>query len=951
MKHIERIVLAAVCGFLAFSCAGTMEKELTPEPVPGNKTAGKIVIHAVTEQDTKAIHGTDLSDGSAFRWQAGVDQLSVFKYNSEYDYWSPDRLGHRFVNTVDGEVATFVSSPNESLGEEELSLSPGDKVTGFYLYGNAQLTSVSVGESYRYVLRGALGSVMQEGKDNSDHLTYGDYMFAKPQDLTDAQFDGEGNVSLTMEFRHIFSKIRFLLKNSTDAPVDVYSVIYRSTCETDIMQGTLYMDLLTGEIVTPDYYEWGDVQPSNSGVLEVKDVTLAPGESTYVWMWCLPLDFSEGNAAGRKADVMVNTSAGVFRVSDIVFNQPFEAGKVYRQGMELTSAKLFPDFAYIPDPNFVKMLWSGTEEYDPELESSVRTGCCPIYNLDFTPMGSPSEDRDTYQAQLEALKGGRFVKPSELTGIEALNLNSYEGNMLCLDGLQYFTGLKSLRVELGMDMSFPMTLKALRFDTLTQLEELLIMQSQLRSIDLSHNTKLRLVNLGGEPNLKEVKGLSSLSLLESFSVNGMAEGAALDLSGLPALKDVNLYLDQPVSSLDLSGLSLDKLSITLKSMDGVKSDGLSAKELDHSNGQAFPSPVGGVRVLTTSISDESSIASQFSSMNQLDSVYITVSNTATLSFTPAQSSLRVARIYYGSGATSAPEGWNNLSSLETLDLQCGSLSIAEMDLSASSSLTKAEIQAKGISSLSTPATLDELRLTLTDGITFTPTGVKSLTLSSAGDVSLGGSSSLTYLSVEDRTAASNSLVLGSFPNLDILSIHMTIGTHYCFNSVSYASSYPSLTRFYVDGINIHEIPSATVFPALENIGITSNTNAVVNGIGSVDLRQYANLKYFSVGTLNMNYPYTYYNNRYVDAYGHTYVRSAGAFVLSPEQWEAVKAGTLTLQSGYNKVENTTDINGNPCTRHEINSVFGVRDASNNVVVIADDDGSDGEITSIITSKT
>ena len=950
MKTINNISFVAIVALAISSCAASMEDEATPEITPENPTNERIVIHAKTDQATKAIHGTDLTEGSSFRWEAGVDQLSVFKYNSEYEDWSPNGLGHRFVNTADGKVATFVPRPNESVNEEELSLSPGDKITGFYLYGNAQLTSVSVGGDYQYVLRSALGSIMQEGKDNSDHLTYGDYMFAKPQNLTSSNFDEYGNVSITMEFRHIFSKIRFLLKNSTNAPVDVYSVIYRSTCETDIMQGTLYMDLLTGEIVTPDNYEWGDVQPSNSGVLEVKDVTLAPGESTYVWMWCLPLDFSEGNAAGRKADVMVNTSAGVFRVSDIAFNQPFEAGKVYRQGMELTSAKLVPDFAYIPDPNFVKMLWNGTEEYDPELGYTVWTGRCPIYNLDFTPMESPSDDWETYQAQSEALKGGRFVKPSELTGIETLYLNAYDGNMLCLDGLQYFTGLKALRIELGMDMSSPMTLKALRFDTLAQLEELSITQSQLRGIDLSHNTKLRQLHLGGEPNMTEVKGLGSLSLLESFSVNGMAEGAVLDLSGLPALKDVNLNLDQPVSSLDLSGLSLDKLSITLKSMDGVKSDGLSAKELDHSNGQAFPSPVGGVRVLSTTISDESSIASQFSSMNQLDSIYITVNNTATLSFTPEQSSLRIARIYYGSDATSAPDGWNNLSSLKKLELQCSKMDISEMNLSASSSLVNADITAKSISSLSTPANLNELRLNLTAGISFTPTGVKELTLSSAGNVSLGGCSSLTYLSVEDKTYESNTLVLGSFPNLETLSIHMTIGSNNCFDSVTYASGYPSLKRFYVDGRNIHEIPSASVFPALEIIGITSNTNAVVNGIGSVDLRQYSNLKSFSVGTLNMNYPYTYYNNRYVDAYGRTYVRSTGAFVLSPEQWEAVKTGTLTL-TGYNKVENTTDNNGNPCTRHEINSVYGVRDASDNAVEIKDEDGSDGEITRIVVSKT
>ncbi|MBR1510822.1 MAG: fimbrillin family protein [Bacteroidales bacterium] len=944
----KNIIFAALCGFLALSCAGNKEMDLAPQQ-PSAKAPGKVVIHATEESATKAEHGTDLTDGSSFRWQAGVDMLSVYKYESEYESWESSGLGYRFVNTTDGEIATFEASPNANAYESELTLSPGDKVTAFYLYGNAELTNVSVGGESRDVLRGALGSVMQIGKNNSEHLTYGDYMFARPLELTASNFDSEGNASITMEFKHIFSKIRFLLKNSTSAPIDVYSVVYRSTCESDIMQGTLYMDLLTGEIVTPDYNEWGDVQPSNSGVLEVKDVTLAPGESTYVWLWSLPLDFSEGNAAGRKADVMVNTSAGVFRVQDIVFNQPFEAGKVYRQGMELTDAKLLSEYAYISDPNFVKMLWEGNEYVDGETGMISYTSC-PMYNLDLSPMDAPSSDWEEKQNQLDAITGGRFIKPSEASGITELRVSSMNGNMLCLDGLQYFTGLKYLSLDLGSDMNSPMTLKALRFDTLTQLEMLFIQQSQLRSIDLSHNTKLKVVDLGMEPNMKLVKGLTALSELESFSVQELAEGVSLDFSGLPALKQLYFSTPNPVSLLDLSGLSLEKLDIDIPSMDGVKSDGLSALMLNVFKGQAFPSPVGGVRSLTANIETEPSIASQLSYMDKLDSLELGISGDAVIAFTSAQASLKVIELTC-SDATTSPSGWANLSSLEELKLYAYSKAIVDMDLSASR-LKKAEINAGSVSGLSIPsADVDELTLNLSKGdVSFTPSGVKKLVITSPGDITLGGSTSLQYLSLEDRTLENNKLVLGSFPNLETLHIFMTAGTKYGFNSVSYASSYPSLKTFSVDGRNIHEVPSAAVFPALENLYITSNTNWVVNGIGSVDLRQYTHLKEFTVGTLNMNYPYTYYNNRYADIYDREYVRSNGAFVLSPEQWEAVKAGGIRLE-GYAKYENVKDANGNTCTRHEINSVYGVKDADDKVVDIQDSDGSDGEITKWVYSKT
>ena len=106
----------------------------------------------------------------------------------------------------------------------------------------------------------------------------------------------------------------------------------------------------------------GGVPPSNSAVLEVEDVELAPGETATLWMWMMPLDFTEGNAAGRKADIMVNTSAGVFRVQNTNFNQRILPGAVYRQGFELTEAKLLADYAYVSDPNFVSALYFGNPE-------------------------------------------------------------------------------------------------------------------------------------------------------------------------------------------------------------------------------------------------------------------------------------------------------------------------------------------------------------------------------------------------------------------------------------------------------------------------------------------------------------------------------------------------------------------------------------------------------------
>ena len=954
MKNISKYIILAASALAALACSKTLgPEELTAPDSPAAGTKGtKVTIIGREAPETKAIHGTDIESGeSTFKWFETEDQLGVYTYNSQYEYWSGE-FGYRFMNSETGDIAKFVPYKNT-----EVELNVGDRITGFYLWGNAYATSTYTADGEaKTVLRSNLSSLLQLGNNDTGHLTYGDYMVTKSQVLTEDNFDSEGNVTLEMQFRHIFSKIRFTVRNSTSEPLDIYSVIYRSTCESDILQGTLYMDIETGDIVTPEYYEYGDVQPSNSGVLEVQDVRVQPGEDAYLWLWMLPYDFSEGNSADRKADVMVNTSAGVFRVQDIVFNQPFEAGKVYRQGMELTPAKLLSDYAYVSDPNFVKMLWEGP--------MSSGDSYCPVYNLDLTPMDSPSSDYSVRATQLSAITSGRFIRPSEAKTVTEMQVNGFSNNMLSLDGLQYFTGLKNLTIMLNGDMSTPMSLKAFHFETLTELENLNILQSQIRGLDLSKNKKLKSVDLGTAPYLEYVTGLENLYELESFSVREAPIGVHLDFRRPGTIKKISISIGQnEVFNTSYTGrilmhdLSLDVLELSLPStMDecGVSVKNLSAKSV--ACDLAFPEVVQGVERLTFMVDkstvERGSIVEQLNQMDQLRyfnlSIYSGALPEFSLPFTPAQSKIDTLLMTIDRNLDLDISGWSNLTSLDTLFYYGPSLQNA--DLSAST-LHGAKIYADAVD-LKIPGTAKRLELDyLKTGVSLEPKNLEYLDIrSNKGSITLGDAPALKTLWIE-AGGSGNTLTLGSAPSLEFfhLESYYANSDNGCFEKINWADSYPSLKTLSVGGTNIHRLPSGAVLPALADLTIGGVVGYLVHcGIGEVDLREYPNLTNFKVTNLSMNYPYNGSSNRYYDEDGYLRIRMPGSFTLSDAQWEAIKAGTFTV-SGYRSTTATLD--GNPVKVHYINSDYGKKDAEGNIVSLQDFDYSDGEITYLEQSNT
>ncbi len=827
-----RLLLAAL-SLLAMSSCTVSDTDDIATPLPKPKQT--IEIEAVEAADARAIHGTE-QDKTSFSWQKGVDKIGIVLGHSDGtdEWWETDH--YRFTNTTDGETALFTYDADPDVYFELPTLEVGQTIVAYYPYGSAVSSMYNVSKPY---LRSSLGALLQKGDNTTEHLYHGDYMYSRPITLEASHFDADGNLKLKMEFGHIFAKMRFSIKNSTSRTLDINSLVYRSTNEDDIMQGTLCLDATTGKLDLDNKGDWGGVPPSNSSVLEVEDVVLEPGETATLWMWMMPLDFTEGNPAGRMADIMVNTSAGAFRVQNTHFNQRLVAGSVYRQGFELTEAKLLADYAYVSDPNFVNILFFGNIEGDiyDENGNFIGGSYTPLYDLNLQPL--PTFNDETWDMQFTT---GCFIKISEAAKLTRMNIAIPMNNALSLDGLQYFTGLKELDVNLGSDTDPAMSLRALKFGTLKELEAFNIMMTKVPSIDFSANTKLQSISLGQVPMLEKIVGLENLTQLECFGIGDTPNGFELDLSVCPTLKMVDINTFRPYGALNLSNLSLDTLTLNIPNANALNSTNLTVTKLYNYCGMAFPSgaPKGVKELyLSAAYGEDASMTTQFAAMDEIE--YLECGGMFTnLAFTPAQASVQELVIYCNEGNI-LPSGWSNLTGAKKLIINKSSLAgewcFDELDLSGMTSLESAEILVKEIHAFKAPASLKLLHLYIQNDLTFNPTeSLENIHINSIrGAVNIGSGASVKELYIIGEAGTGEpAITLGSYPMLEDLTVDAG-----AYGIVSYgAASYPSLRSFNLAyGKRIYTIPSSEMMPKVEKISLSSYT-----GVSNLDLTEYDYLK-------------------------------------------------------------------------------------------------------------
>ena len=139
-KHNLFWCMAAIT-LLASCAAPELEPEIQTPEGETDKPKQTITINAVEvlpDEATKAIHGTE-AEATSFSWQAGIDKIGVIKKYSDAEEWSMDH--HRFTNTTDGSIATFVYDKDEEgmgmVWGEELTLEVGDQIVAYYPYATA----------------------------------------------------------------------------------------------------------------------------------------------------------------------------------------------------------------------------------------------------------------------------------------------------------------------------------------------------------------------------------------------------------------------------------------------------------------------------------------------------------------------------------------------------------------------------------------------------------------------------------------------------------------------------------------------------------------------------------------------------------------------------------------------------------------------------------------------
>ena len=954
---------------LMASCVGPeLEPNVKYPDSEQNKVRQTITINAVESpfaKDSKAIHGVEENETS-FSWQAGIDKIGVLKrmtdYGEENAYWGEDH--HRFTNTKDGAVATFVYDFDEN-GEglvwgEELTLAVGDQIVAYYPYATSASSWYDSSQPY---LMSSHGALVQYGDNNTEHLFRGDYMFSKVITLEPEHFDSDGNVNLTIEFGHIFSKMRFSVKNSTEEPLDIHSLIYRSTKEDDILQGTMILNAATGELSYEGLGDWGMVPPMNSAVLEVESVSIKPGETATLWMWMLPLDFTVGNPDGRMADIMVNTNKGVFRVENKSFASRFAPGQVYRHGLELTKDKLVEDFAYISDHNFAKILFGGDidNQYDAETGEWIGQSHVTLYDMSFQPYELTCEE-DLWMDDFP-LRGGSYIKLSEAAQIEGIRISAGQYNALSFDGLQYFTGLEALIIELGSDMNAILTMRALKLGSLVNLRELTILNPmQIHVLDLSKNINLENLSVA-TPKLEKLVGLEKLTKLRSFCIeqHRFDKDFVLDFRNCTNLA----YLTVPDDvKANISGLTIEDLYVN--DARNLISDNFTCRKLFNGQGHPFPSGAPkGVESLELNLyqgDGQPSMFSQFADMTDLKEVKLWFGCAGNdYAFTSSQSSIQTLEISQTSEfetEITKPTGWNNLTSVEVLYINDGAYDFDDfwsftesdpLDLSGMTSLREAKIKVNKLEGFAVPSSLKTLDLSAVSDIIFTPTGLVDLNLSAQGNsIVLGDAPELTslvlYAGAESQSA--DAVTVGSCPKLEKFTVNIDDG-----KLKMNAPVYPAIKYFRIaEGRNVQSIPSAEVLPALEEISISSSGyGSRNNGIGTLNTAGYSNLKKLYIGGLDDGYAYRSYNNRYYN--GSQYkVRSNGSFVISESQYNAAKQYALEnpereLFSGITAADYGNYI------LYNVNSIYKVVDKDGNEVSIADSDSSDGVMTSIVTSRT
>ena len=887
MKRIATIIILAL-----MMCGCTHSDDMRPF-APDTDSAVNLSINlratvaeSIDAQTGRAIHGVAGDTGTSFTWEAKKDAVGVvpciyamtpWSDRPEWEWSSIDtQLGtHQFVNQTTGAVADFTFEGQ--LWDPEYYTVNGLKLYACYPYDYCKYAGLNyeAADPYPEVVA-SLGALLQVGNNNTAHLDGTDFMVAEAVDVSPEEI-ASGEIEATMKFKHLFAKVQFTVKNNTTEPFQIHSLVYRSNLTSDLMQGVLRFNLMTGELSVPEYPQWGEPSPSNAAVLEVQDVSVAVGEEATLWAWIVPLDFTAENEAGRTADLILNTSQGAFMVEGVHFSESFKGGKVYRHRLTADASKLREDWAFISDPALVQFFVNGEYDWDADCYKSI----VPLYEA---PDEATVIDPNDEELILENLKG-LFVRPSQCAAVEFLMLLPVsQGNTICLDGLQYFTGLKCLDLsQMASDMNPVLASRCIKLDHLQELEELYFGQTFYRSLDLSRNTKLKRLELGVMPMLTDLKGLDRLTELEEFTFGALG-GIDIDLTKAKKLRRVVQNYDGETACsdrLDLGGLQLDHLSVSVANgYTDVNMEGMATDSLSWWTGAALNAVPSGVKYLDASVGDDAihgCILDRLGEFTELKELLIS-SSTRAPQFTASHSSIERVELLVQSNN---PTGMEYLTGVKYFDLYSYADITTPLDLSALQACEEIELSQLHQSTVILPqgnsSNLKRLSYEWVD-----------YAVNNLPELALGNQPKLTYadLCLRGPSGESRVVSIGDAPLLDTLLLELGRGRVYTKEEkfkgtiLFEGENYPALSCLsLIEGRYVTSLPLDR-FPQLAHLGM------MYSGVKTINLSKAASLTSFSSDVVY-----------YLD--GTKKSREEGSIVISQTQYDKALAETYSFDPQVN----------------------------------------------------
>ncbi len=380
---------------IALAAAGCSKAE--PAKVEEQKEENGIVLYAKDANLTKTV--TDPNEFTV-KWAEG-DSLAVFtwkhgeaKPSDAQSWWVGNAVRFRVSDVENGKfnlITKYGSKDKEypqKLDDFRARYNEGNSNLDWYIIYPGSMYS----PSRPCMMITVFGkNMVQNGKDNMDHLSTLDVMFGK----------AENTAKPDVRMRHLGTLMEFTVTNGNTENIEVKSITVNAGDEVIGGEFRTELDGDPVEIKKDSEHINGGTKPLTSCELKVNNVSLKPGESGKFYMILAPFTIAKGNSVS----IAVLTDKGVCTINktaeenDIVFKAGEKStanilvvNKEDKGVTTIEGVKLGLQHPQHPYPTFLSL-----KDGSLYLESEGKTNCGNIDVVSFQGQGGITLASPSYQ--------------------------------------------------------------------------------------------------------------------------------------------------------------------------------------------------------------------------------------------------------------------------------------------------------------------------------------------------------------------------------------------------------------------------------------------------------------------------------------------------------------------------------------------------------------------------